>query len=51
MIWTPPYTPSFQPIELFWQHGKHDTSMMYKGKRSMKEAHEQVRLGWYGDGD
>ncbi|CAN0476883.1 unnamed protein product, partial [Ectocarpus sp. 8 AP-2014] len=22
LIWTPPYMPSFQPIELFWQHGK-----------------------------
>ncbi|CAM9200527.1 unnamed protein product, partial [Laminaria digitata] len=22
LIWTPPYMPKFQPIELFWQHGK-----------------------------
>ncbi|CAM9519091.1 unnamed protein product, partial [Sphacelaria rigidula] len=22
LIWTPPYMPSFQPVELFWQHGK-----------------------------
>ena len=22
LIWIPPYMPSFQPIELFWQHGK-----------------------------
>ncbi|CAN0433341.1 unnamed protein product, partial [Ascophyllum nodosum] len=22
LVWTPPYMPTFQPIELFWQHGK-----------------------------
>ncbi|CAM9886349.1 unnamed protein product, partial [Hapterophycus canaliculatus] len=27
LIWTPPYMPSFQPIELFWQHGKHYVSI------------------------
>ncbi|CAM9882425.1 unnamed protein product, partial [Ectocarpus sp. 4 AP-2014] len=26
LIWTPPYMPTFQPIELFWQHGKHYVS-------------------------
>lgn len=49
LIWTPPYMPSFQPIELFWQHGKHYVSMMYKGKRNMKDVHSQMRKGWYGD--
>ena len=49
LIWTPPYIPSFQPIELFWQHGKHYVSMMYKGKRTMKDVRSQMRKSWYGD--
>lgn len=49
LIWTLPYMPSFQPIELFWQHGKHYISMMYKGKQNMKDVHSQMRKGWYGD--
>lgn len=23
--------------------------MRYRGKRTMQDVHEQVRLGWYGD--
>ena len=50
LIRTPPYMPSFPPIELFWQHGKHYyVSMMYKGKRCMKDVHSQMRKGRYGD--
>lgn len=48
-IWTLPYMPSFQPVELFWQHGKHYVSMMYKDNQNLKKVHKQIRLGWYGD--
>lgn len=41
--------PSYQPIELLWQHGKHYVSMSYKGKKTIQEVHRQIRLGWYGD--
>lgn len=50
LIWTPPYMPSFQPIELFWQHGKHYVSFNYHTKRNMVEVWQQVRKGWYGEG-
>ncbi|CAN0312171.1 unnamed protein product [Ectocarpus sp. 4 AP-2014] len=49
LIWTPPYMPSFQPIELFWQHGKQYVSFNFKTKRTMAEVWAQVRKGWYGD--
>lgn len=43
--------PSFQPIELFWQHGKQYVSFNYKTGRKMVEVWEQVRKGWYGDAE
>lgn len=49
LIWTPPYMPSFQPIELFWQHGKHYVSFNYATKRTMKDVYVQIREGWYGN--
>ncbi|CAM9976181.1 unnamed protein product [Ectocarpus sp. 8 AP-2014] len=49
LIWTPPYMPSFQPIELFWQHGKQYVSLNFELKRKMREVWVQIRKGWYGD--
>ena len=49
LIWTPPYMPTFQPTELFWQHGKHYVSFNFETKRNMMQVLEQVRKGWYGD--
>lgn len=49
LIWTPPYMPGFQPIELFWQHGKHYVSREYFKGRTMRQVWAQLRLGWYGD--
>ncbi|CAN0419128.1 unnamed protein product [Ectocarpus fasciculatus] len=49
LIWTPPYMPSFQPIELFWQHGKQYVSLSFELKRKMREVWVQIRRGWYGD--
>ncbi|CAM9672000.1 unnamed protein product [Ectocarpus fasciculatus] len=41
--------PSFQPIELFWQHGKQYVSLNFELKRKMREVWVQIRKGWYGD--
>ncbi|CAB1121123.1 unnamed protein product [Ectocarpus sp. CCAP 1310/34] len=49
LIWTPPYMPSFQPIEIFWQHGKQHVSLNFELKREMREVWVQIRKGWYGD--
>ncbi|CAB1106130.1 unnamed protein product [Ectocarpus sp. CCAP 1310/34] len=46
---TPPYMPSFQPIELFWQHGKQYVSLKFELKRKMREVWVPIRKGWYGD--
>ena len=29
LVRTPPYMPSFQPIELFWAHGKRHVSLNF----------------------
>ncbi|CAB1108447.1 unnamed protein product [Ectocarpus sp. CCAP 1310/34] len=49
LIWTPPYMPTFHPIELFWQHGKHYVSIHFEKGRNMLDVWKQIRLGWYGD--
>ena len=51
LIFTPPYCPKFQPIELFWQHGKGFVAREYQPSRSMKIIKEQIRTGWYGGED
>ena len=43
--------PSFQPIELFWQHGKQYVSLNFELGRKMHEVWRQIRKGWYGDKD
>ncbi|CAB1118710.1 unnamed protein product [Ectocarpus sp. CCAP 1310/34] len=49
LIWTPPYMPTFQPIELFWQHGKHYVSIHFEKGRTMLDVWRRIRLGWYGN--
>eukprot|EP00903_Cladosiphon_okamuranus_P015731 g14519.t1 len=49
LIWTPPCMPTFQPIELFRQHGKQYVSLNFELKRKMQEVWVQIRKGWYGD--
>jgi transposase len=48
IIWTPPYAPRFQPIELVWGVAKQRVAWSYTGKRNMKQTHEQLRVGFYG---
>ncbi|CAB1120820.1 unnamed protein product [Ectocarpus sp. CCAP 1310/34] len=43
------YMPTFQPIELFWQHGKQYVSIHFEKGRNMLDVGKQTRLGWYGD--
>lgn len=51
LIWTPPYMPSFQPIELFWAHGKNYVSKQFHKDRKLHEVYHQIRQGWYGNKD
>ena len=41
--------PTFQPIELFSQHGKQFVSLNFEMNSNMTQVCEQVRKGWYGD--
>ena len=46
LIRTPPYImPTFQPIELFWQHGKVYVSFNFEMGRKMHEVWEQISPG------
>ncbi|CAM9893781.1 unnamed protein product [Sphacelaria rigidula] len=45
LMWTPPYVPSFQPIEFFWQHGKQYVSFRFDTKRKIDGIWEQIRNG------
>lgn len=41
--------PSFQPIKLFWQHGKQYVSFRFDTTRKIDSVWAQIRKGWYGD--
>jgi DDE superfamily endonuclease len=48
IVWTLPYSPDLQPIELFWAAGKNHVANNHKFGRKMKEVVELLREGWYG---
>jgi len=48
IVWTPPYAPKFQPIELVWGVGKQRAGCMYFKKRDLGTTREHLRIGWYG---
>ena len=48
IIWTPPYCPKFQPIELVWGAGKQRVAWGYFGSRNLEETRNQLRIGFYG---
>ena len=50
IIWTPPYYPKFQPIELVWGVGKQRAGTLYFKGRDLKTTWEHLRRGWYGEG-
>ena len=45
IIWTPPYCPKFQPIELVWGVGKQRAGTLYKQKRTLKATKRHLRRG------
>ena len=47
-LWTPPYTPTLQPIEEFWGAGKNYVAECYLNGRTMKQLVQQLQDGWYG---
>jgi len=48
IVWTPPYCPKFQPIELVWGVGKQRAGTLYKPKRTLNSTRRHLRRGWYG---
>ena len=49
LLYTPPYSPDFQFIELFWAHAKRYVASSWNGKtRTMAETAELLRYGFYG---
>lgn len=49
ILWTPPYCPDLQPIELYWAAGKNHAAMMNHSGIKMKEVVRHLREGWYGN--
>mmetsp|Transcript_21520 Transcript_21520/g.44287 ORF Transcript_21520/g.44287 Transcript_21520/m.44287 type:complete len:705 (+) Transcript_21520:260-2374(+) len=49
VLWTPPYCPDVQPIELYWAAGKGNVSRNYYHGRKVKATIEDLRDGWYGN--
>lgn len=49
LLYTPPYSPDFQPIEHFWAHSKGYVARTWEGKtRTMVETATLLRCGFYG---
>jgi hypothetical protein len=49
VLWTPPYCPDLQPIELFWAAGKNHAAWMHFEGCKMKDVVSHLRAGWYGN--
>ena len=48
IIWTPPYAPKYQPIELVWGFGKQRAGTFYTKSRTLLDTRTYFRWGWYG---
>ena len=48
IVWTPPYCPKFQPIELAWGVGKQRVGCLFFKGRDLKITKEHLRIGSYG---
>ena len=51
LIFTPPYRPRTQPCEHLWAYVKNYTASQYHEGRGLVPLREQVRRGFYGDGE
>ena len=51
IVWTPPYYPKFQPIELVWGAAKQRASGMYFVGRDLMTTRLHLRMGFYGGDD
>ena len=49
VLWTPPYCPDLQPIEIVWAIGKNNVASQFYDGRNMKETVKHLRDGWYGN--
>lgn len=49
IVWTPPYCPKLQPIEMFWAAGKNHVARHYDNNTKMKDVVNRLRDGWYGN--
>jgi hypothetical protein len=47
LIFTPPYCPELQPIELVWAYGKGHVARVYDTDRQLEQAGEQFRAALY----
>jgi hypothetical protein len=50
LLYTPPYQPNLQPIEMVWAYTKNYVARQYQPRRSMTLLQEDVMKGFYGDG-
>lgn len=51
LLYTPPYCPDLQPIELFWAYGKGYVARTWSDNRNLWEVTEKLREGFYGKKD
>lgn len=49
LIFTPPYTPCLQPIEMVWAYIKNRVASKFKLGRTISETREHIMDGFYGD--
>ena len=47
ILWTPPYCPELQPIELFWAAGKNHVAAKFETNQTMRNVVKYLREGWY----
>eukprot|EP00752_Nemacystus_decipiens_P011550 g10256.t1 len=48
LLYTAPYCPNTQPIELFWGHGKGAVARGFEARRSLLAIVTEIRAAWYG---
>ncbi|CAN0285249.1 unnamed protein product, partial [Ectocarpus fasciculatus] len=51
LLFTPPYCPALQPIELFWAYGKNYVAANNIQKGNLEDVHRLLLEGFYGMGE